>query len=247
MRHGVFMVRRIGSALKRHGLSGLGPLIGKNLSHYAKELGSGRLFRASSLGASEYDRIRGTDTEAVREVGSLDIQSENARHAVRYQPSPADFTAKIISRLPIRPELFTFVDYGAGKGRVVMLAAEQPFRAVIGVEFSHELCEVANSNLQKLPAEAVRAGGVECVRADAALYVPPPTPLVCYFYNPFGPSVLKAVVDRLAASLRQQPREVFIIYVHPEHRDVIESTELWTVGEASDFHVVYYPRARCAS
>ena len=144
--------------------------------------------------------------------------------------------------MPIRYELFTFVDYGAGKGRVLMLAAEHPFRAVIGVEFSPELCEVANANLDKLSSAAVRAGRVECVCADAAAYLPPSTPLVCYFYNPFGPTVLQAVIDRLAASMREQPREIFLVYVHPEHRDVIESAGLWTVGETSDFHVVYRPR-----
>lgn len=42
----------------------------------------------------------------------------------------------------------TFVDLGAGKGRAMLLASELPFRRIVGVEFSPELCDVARRNLR---------------------------------------------------------------------------------------------------
>src|ERR1700719_3166712 len=46
-----------------------------------------------------------------------------------------------------RIEAYTFVDIGAGKGRALLLAAELPFRKVIGVELSEELARIAQKNI----------------------------------------------------------------------------------------------------
>ncbi|MBK8386616.1 MAG: class I SAM-dependent methyltransferase [Candidatus Accumulibacter sp.] len=76
------------------------------------------------------------ETDSIRETGSLDIDSPNARHAVRYEPSPSGMVRSILSTLGLDWRRYTFVDFGAGKGRVLLLAAELPFKNIIGVEFS---------------------------------------------------------------------------------------------------------------
>ena len=40
-----------------------------------------------------------------------------------------------------------FVDYGAGKGRTVVLASTYQFKRVIGVELAPELAAIAEENL----------------------------------------------------------------------------------------------------
>jgi hypothetical protein len=47
-------------------------------------------------------------------------------------------------KLKIDPRDFTFTDFGSGEGRVLLIAAGLPFRAVVGVEFSAELNEIAS-------------------------------------------------------------------------------------------------------
>ena len=47
---------------------------------------------------------------------------------------------------------------------------------------------------------------------DAASFNLPDEPLVCYFYNPFHPSVMTRILDSLEASLRSSPRQVFVLY-----------------------------------
>ena len=45
----------------------------------------------------------------------------------------------------------SFVDYGAGKGRVLLLAAQHPFAAVGGIEFAEELHDDAAMNIAQFP------------------------------------------------------------------------------------------------
>ena len=55
-----------------------------------------------------------------------------------------------MARLDVDHSEFTFVDYGLGKGRVLMLATEYPFKRIVGVEFSESLDRTARQNLTKL-------------------------------------------------------------------------------------------------
>lgn len=236
------LMKRLLSAWSRHGAGGFLQLIGKNISYYSGELLSGRLFRKSEGGISEFDRAYGAETEGIREVGSLDIESENARHAVRYQPSPHGVASKILHGLPIDHRQYTFLDFGAGKGRLLLIAAEFPFQAVIGIEFSRELCEVAKNNIDSIAADMRVASRIECQHADVTAFPLPDTPLVCYFYNPFDAVIMQVVVDRLATSLKRVPREVYVVYVHPEHRALFEAVGRWQLIEEDEFHVVYRVR-----
>ena len=184
----------------------------------------------------------GAETEGIREVGSLDIASDNARHAVRYQPTPHEVASKILHGLPIDHGQYTFLDFGAGKGRILLIAAEFPFQAVIGIEFSRELCQVAKNNIGNIAHEMRVALRIECQHADVTVFPLPDTPLVCYFYNPFDSVIMQVVIDRLAASLKHTPREIYIVYVHPEHRALFELAGCWQIVEEDEFHVIYRVR-----
>lgn len=50
-----------------------------------------------------------------------------------------------------------FIDFGCGKGRVLLVAAMQPVRRVIGVELSSELSVIARRNISA-PSRACVAG-----------------------------------------------------------------------------------------
>lgn len=231
---------RLRSAVRRHSLATIPQLLAKNLVHFSRELLSGRLLRKQT--PSGFDLAHGTDTERICEVGSLNIESDNARHAVRYQPSPQALASKLINSLPIDHPRFTFLDFGAGKGRVLLIAAELPFSAVIGIEFSPRLCAVATSNIGRLAPGKRRAARVECHYDDVSRYPLPEVPLVCYFYNPFDAAIMRAVVDRLTASLKHSQRDVYVIYVHPEHRVLFDSAPHWSQIDHGQSHVVYRAR-----
>jgi len=235
------ILQRLQSAWNRHTPASFARLVVMNLRHYGAELLLGRLYRRPAL--SEFDLAYGVDTEEIREVGSLDIDSGNARHAVRYQPSSGEEATRIVHSLAIEHSRFTFLDFGAGKGRVLLIAAQLPFAAVIGIEFSRELCQVASENIGRLTADHRRAGRIECHFGDATAHELPLTPLVCYFYNPFDDVVMRQVVQRLERSLCEHPRDAYIIYLHPEHRLLFDASGHWDAITDTSGYVTYRARA----
>ncbi len=111
----------------------------------------------------------------------LDIDGENLEHANYYLPSPTSQLRAILGGLQVRYEDFIFIDAGSGKGGALLLASEFPFRKIIGVEFSHELNEIAQENVRHYGSESQKCKDLEAICIDAALYPIPPKPSVFYF------------------------------------------------------------------
>jgi SAM-dependent methyltransferase len=118
-------------------------------------------------------------------------------------------------RLHLDLERFAFVDVGSGKGRALLLASDYPFREILGIELSHELEQVARANIVRY-TEARPGPPVISLQGDAADFPWPPGPLVIYMWNAFTEPVMERVFHNLEASLAQEPREVYLIYMHPE-------------------------------
>jgi predicted RNA methylase len=109
-----------------------------------------------------------------------------------------------------------FLDYGAGKGRVVVLAAMLPFRRVLGVEISPDLAELAQANVRRA-ARHLQCPDVEIVSGDATDFVLPKEATVLYFFDPFSGPVLERVLERIRVSLTAAPRPLRILYADPNH------------------------------
>jgi len=139
-------------------------------------------------------------TEALIFLGQLDPEAvgPSIEFATHYEPTPVDEAELLLDALPLPPERTTFVDLGSGMGRVVLLAAERPYRQVIGVEISPALHEVAKENRDRYPRSRLASKDVRLVRADAATFAFPRGDLAIYLYNPFRAPILDAVVARLA-------------------------------------------------
>jgi SAM-dependent methyltransferase len=161
--------------------------------------------------ARTFDRRYGTDTSTFADLNALDIASEHKRHGERYQPSPVYSLQRLLRRLGIDYPAFSFIDFGSGKGRTLLIAGELPFKKVIGVEFSKELHLRAEQNIARYPRRG--ADMIQAVHADASQFELPPTDLVLYFFNPFNRPVLSKVLGNINASLKAQPRKVILIYL----------------------------------
>lgn len=162
--------------------------------------------------AYSFDRRHGTDTSTFAELNTLGIASANKTSGERYQPSPVHSLRRLLRRLAIDYARFSFIDFGSGKGRTLLIAGELPFRQVIGVEFGAELHEQAERNIQLYGKRAARA--IVAVHTDATQFVLPLDDLVLYFFNPFNATVLAQVIANINASLQAHPRHVILIYLY---------------------------------
>lgn len=190
--------------------------------------------RRQRYGDIEYDWEARVNTTSANVVGRTRLAGALAGSP--YQPIPPAEFRESLAQLPIRFEEFTFVDFGSGKGRALLLASEYPFRRIVGVELLPELHGAAVENIAKFRSEGQKCRAIEVVCRDARDYEFPPEPLVAFFFNPFPAAVLGTVLDRLEQSLRAQPRPAWIVYHNPVHERVfIGRTFLERVAATQQF------------
>jgi SAM-dependent methyltransferase len=125
---------------------------------------------------------------------------------------------------------YTFVDVGAGKGRALLLAAELPFRRVIGVEMNTELVGIARRNIAIWTRLARPRTAIRVMQADALEFCWPRSPLLVYLYNPFACELVERLAAGLAAGSSSRPTD--LLYVNPTCADVLSHHRkfalLWT-------------------
>jgi len=132
-----------------------------------------------------------------------------------YQPTEPSLFHEMLSALKIDFREFAFIDLGSGKGRVLLMAADYPFRRVVGIELLPELHRVAQGNLGQYRSDSQRCFALESIRADAQNFAFPPEPTVLYLFNPLPEEGLVQVIANLDRSLREQPRPLYLIYHNP--------------------------------
>lgn len=180
----------------------------------------------SAIADLSFDLKYGTDTTRWVRVDDLGEVGENKIHSVHYQATKARPLRHLLHSLDL-PKDQVFVDFGSGKGRALMIAAECGFQKVVGVEFSPALCDQARKNMKIFRTKRNVSTEIEIVRADVAHYQIQPDQSVFFMYNPFGDAVMEHVVINLRRSLEQAPRPVWLIYNTPLCHGVIEKSGLF--------------------
>lgn len=132
-----------------------------------------------------------------------------------YQPTEPALFAEMMATLKINFREFTFIDMGSGKGRVLLMAADYPFRRILGVELFPALHHVAQENLNAYSSDLQQCFAVETVCADAREFILPAEPIVFYLFNSLPEAALIDVMARLDDSLCQCPRAVYLLYHNP--------------------------------
>jgi SAM-dependent methyltransferase len=185
-----------------------------------------------------FDAVHGVTTEALVFLGELDPDAigPSLAFATHYEPTPVADANALLDASPLAPESTTFVDLGAGMGRVVLLAARRPFRAVVGVEISPALAQVARENVASARDPQRVALDVRIAQADARRFTFPRGDLAIYLYNPFRGPVLETVLRRL-----QKPpaREVVLLYHTAVERETVAATEAFDLVADLGFGLVY--------
>ena len=186
-----------------------------------------------------FDREYGTDTGGY--LGPEELVNGRANDALNHGYSaiaPSVFHEacrrwrETLPAVSGRIEAYSFVDVGAGKGRGILLAAELPFRKVIGVEVSEELARIVHRNVARWNRVAQPKAKIRVIQQDAAKFRWPRTPLLVYLYNPFACSLVAQIAENLAAVAASGSGLADLLYVNPTCTDTLTSqglfVRLWT-------------------
>lgn len=154
-----------------------------------------------------------------------------------YQPTDPLLFHEMLSAVKIDFREFTFIDLGSGKGRVLLMAADYPFRRIVGIELSTELHSVAQNNLRQYKSNSQKCFALETFCSDARTFTFPAEPTVLYLFNPLPEEGLSQVMADLGRSLREKPRPLYVIYHNPLLEHVLASTGLRKLNGTSQYCV----------
>ena len=135
----------------------------------------------------------------------------NKAHSTFYIPTPIIPFFKLIKSLDL-PSRSVFVDYGAGKGRAMILAMEcGAFYKVKGLEFSPGLFNLAKKNIQNY-IQKTGKNDFHLMNQDVVNYSVHLEDNFFYFFHPFDETILSSCLKSIYQSLRKNPRKVFLVY-----------------------------------
>ena len=181
---------------------------------------------ASVVADLSFDWRHGTNTMRWVEVNDLGAAGEHRLESERYQATKARALWTLLNSLEL-PRESGFVDFGSGKGRVLLIAALYGFRKIVGVEFSPHLCEYSRRNVEIFKRRSRVTARIQVVLLDAAHYPIQPDQHVFFMYNPFGEAVMARVVVNLRRSVETAPRQIWLIYNTPNYQEVIDRTGIF--------------------
>lgn len=191
-----------------------------------------------------YHEIRGEkkygiDTSKLNDLKNLSIKGNNLSHAENYQGANYFLLEKVFSYLQNIEANKNLVDYGCGKGRVLTVAAFYGFNKITGIDFAKELCEEAKKNLTsvqlKFPEKTFNV-----IHINAVDYKIENDTNFFFFFNPFDEVIMLAVVKKILYSLKVNPRQVYVIYLNPLHKEIFLSAGF---EEVYHFQKLYYIHA----
>ncbi|VAX36626.1 hypothetical protein MNBD_PLANCTO02-2053 [hydrothermal vent metagenome] len=180
------------------------------------------------LTEGRFDKRFNVETSGLMKPDEMQIPDDRLEHTVEYSPTSANRFGWLLSNLPVDLSQYTFIDFGSGKGRALLMASEFPFKQVVGIEFARELHETALKNIQSFRSRKRQCNSVQSFNQDATEFQFPDDPLVLFFFNPFSAEILKQVLNNLQSSLDKTPRDVIALYYNPLHANVFQESPLFS-------------------
>lgn len=99
-------------------------------------------------------------------------------------------------------------DFGCGKGTALLLFEQHGVGKVGGVEYDHEMINIARENFRKLgiDEDGLLEGDAALVKEELDQYN------YFYLYNPYGGKTFDKSIENIVDSFRRKKRKIVVIY-----------------------------------
>lgn len=172
---------------------------------------------------AKLDRLEQFPSGVQRWVKSDEIVGTIDRAQVNYDAYPRLPFLWSLESLKINPREFSFVDFGSGRGRIVLAAAGLPFKRCTGVEFSKTLHAEALANIANFPNNKLACRDNTALNLDAREFSLPGGNIVAFFFNPFLGVILDCVAQNIEDAARQSKRSIYVIFANTTGADLFPS------------------------
>jgi SAM-dependent methyltransferase len=195
-----------------------------------------------------FDEEYGVRTSGLVAGRHLKSGHPHDRHATAYYGvAPSVFRALMRRWKRSRPDWaikdVSFVDIGGGMGRACLLAAQMPFRQVVGVELNPTLARIARKNMTAWRASRRALAPMKMICGDAVEFRLPPGPCLVFMFNPFGAPVMRRLLKAWSQDRNGRAGQLDLIYVNNEQEHALESERSGQPGFARVF-LGKVPRSR---
>ena len=181
-----------------------------------------------------YERKLGIQTLTIENLEGLTVLDQDFQLNHHYQGASYYILHKLFDVMNQFPNNRSFIDYGCGKGRPMIVAAREGFTEVKGIDLAEELCDMAKKNIE-IVASSLPLSSFSVIHANALFYEDIDTIEVFFFFNPFGRSVMRGVISQMKKSKLRNERTLYVIYVNPQFFDCFIHEE---------FEIIYEMRSK---
>ena len=175
--------------------------------------------------SSKYDKRHNVETAREEALVDMGVPGDAvARGNTLYRVTWGWLIQKAMACLDIDHKRYTFIDYGSGKGKAMLMASALPFKAIVGIEYARKLHEIAAENCRSYRNEDQKCHSLQPILGDVLNYSPPSGPIVCFMCNPFDETTLRAVFNIWRLWYQDGEREIRILYLNM--RNIAEAAKV---------------------
>lgn len=191
-----------------------------------------------------FDFYYDTDTVVKVRIQALDFESKSKLHAYDCYSTRSRSFNKLIAHFDF-PENSELVDFGSGKGKLLMLARNIGIKKVTGIELSKDLVNVSLKNIKSFSKKKNYSYKKDflVINDDVLNYKIKDTQNIFFFFNPFDSNIMKKILNNIILSIKKTNRKVWIIYNNPIFDNLISSTDFFkeqlSFRYGSVFYIIY--------
>lgn len=166
----------------------------------------------------------GTDTSGVVDAATLQHDARLVGQLRPYMGSQPTIIRRALDTLGDVAG-YTFIDIGCGKGRPMIVASEYPFSLALGYDISEDLVRTANANAAVMAQRYPQRPPIRALHANVADLQVPSGKMVIFMFNPFGPELMSALLEKLEVGLADGTVEhLFLVYDNPVYGEVFDKS-----------------------
>jgi hypothetical protein len=164
----------------------------------------------------------GIHSMQIDDLQLLTVEGDNKKHASIYQGANYFLLEEAFDFLKEAGVTGGLVDFGSGKGRIMVVAAHYGFQQITGIDFAPALCNMARKNIENIRENYPKVR-FDILCEDAVNYEIKLNDSIFFFFNPFDEIVMLRVVKNILQSVRQHPRKIYVVYLNPVEKEIFLS------------------------
>jgi hypothetical protein len=143
-------------------------------------------------------------------------------------PVPARAFDWVLSQLPADLREFAFVDFRAGRGRAMLLAAQRNFEQIIGYEYDPPHYDDLRMNIAQYPRSKMVCRNVQAFRGDRSGVSIPDKPCVLYFANAWREELLAGIMNYVRETYLHKPRRIYVILENIDEKAALPPDDIFS-------------------